>query len=338
MKWFIAILLVAAFITLLALAPDGTPRAVLIGWFEFLRRVIPNVTLDQRSTLFAAGAILLFAVGVHFTGRWWRRHLQATQGNDIKPWRLRWTLLAVAVVFLTFTAGIAMVGITHQTGWLASSPEPLVVTTPKRRFTADAEWNLRYMGLGFHHHQSDFGFLPRAGTFDDDGNMLHSWETQLLPYIGYMTREIDLKLPWNHPKNTVPFHKPVLEFLNPDLRSAPYRDTDGYCLSHYAVNSHVLAGNKKMTLAEITDGTANTILVGEINANFPPWGHPVNWRDPTKGLNRVPDGFGGPPSRNGVTFVMADGSVRFLHNRTAPEVLKALSTPAAGDKVESPVD
>jgi prepilin-type processing-associated H-X9-DG protein len=86
-----------------------------------------------------------------------------------------------------------------------------------------------------------------------------------------------------------------------------------------------------MTFASITDGPANTILAGEINSNFTPWGHPVNWRDPAKGLNQVPDGFGGPPSRNGVTFLMADGSVRFLHNRTSPEVLKALSTPAAGD-------
>jgi prepilin-type processing-associated H-X9-DG protein len=37
--------------------------------------------------------------------------------------------------------------------------------------------------------------------------------------------------------------------------------------------------------------------------------------------------FGGPPARGGATFLMADGSVRFVGNGTDPAVLRALAGP-----------
>src|SRR5690349_15388520 len=55
-----------------------------------------------------------------------------------------------------------------------------------------------------------------------------------------------------------------------------------------------------------------TLLIGEVNAQFKPWGHPVNWRDPTAGINSSQHGFGGPPGSGGANFVMADASIRFL--------------------------
>lgn len=55
-----------------------------------------------------------------------------------------------------------------------------------------------------------------------------------------------------------------------------------------------------------------------------------NWRDPALGLNKTLDGFGSP--RGGlVTFAMADGSARTLNPNISPQVLKALSTPDAGN-------
>jgi hypothetical protein len=85
-----------------------------------------------------------------------------------------------------------------------------------------------------------------------------------------------------------------------------------------------------MKLEEITDGTSNTIAIGEVNHAFRPWGDPANWRDPAIGLNRR-GGFGGPPGNGGARFVLADGSVRFLSNDTDPAVMKSLATPAGGD-------
>ena len=58
---------------------------------------------------------------------------------------------------------------------------------------------------------------------------------------------------------------------------------------------------------------------------FKPWGHPANWRDPAKGLNQSPEGFGGP-FPGGANILFADGSVRFIKNTINPTVFRALAT------------
>jgi hypothetical protein len=56
----------------------------------------------------------------------------------------------------------------------------------------------------------------------------------------------------------------------------------------------------------------------------------MNWRDPMKGINQSPDGFGGP-WEHGTAIVLADGSVRTISKNISPAVLKALSTPNGGE-------
>ena len=89
-----------------------------------------------------------------------------------------------------------------------------------------------------------------------------------------------------------------------------------------------------MSLAQITDGTSSTILLGTVGEQFKPWGHPANVRDPALGINRSPQGFGGPPGWNGAMFLMCDGSVKFLRDDTDLSVMKALATPAGGETNE----
>ena len=81
-----------------------------------------------------------------------------------------------------------------------------------------------------------------------------------------------------------------------------------------------------------TDGISNTILFGELNKGLRPWGDPLNVRDPATGINQGPKSFGSPFSA-GCHMLLADGSVRFVSESTAPVVLKALSTPASGEPV-----
>src|SRR5260221_14749236 len=88
---------------------------------------------------------------------------------------------------------------------------------------------------------------------------------------------------------------------------------------------------------EFTDGTENTLLIGEVNANFRPWGDPANVRGPARGINRSPFASGGPPQSHGALFGMADGSVRFINERVSPEVLRALATPDGGEPVDRAV-
>ena len=104
--------------------------------------------------------------------------------------------------------------------------------------------------------------------------------------------------------------------------------------ANYSANVRVMGGTRRLAEADIKDGTSTTIMAGEIADRFPAWGQPGNWRDPALGVNHRPDGFGGP-SPGGANFLFADGSVRFIKNSTKLQVLKALSTPAGAEPVNS---
>lgn len=300
--------------------------ALVFGWIPFLVRVLPRVAVDRPSVAVGIAALILFTLGVHLAGRRWLR------------WRFGRSVGMTAGVGLLFAAGIAVVGMTHQVGWLATSPEPWRVEGLARRQWYGSRSNLKVIGLGLQNYDDAYpDALPADGNFAPDGAMMHSWETRILPFLGYSAREIDLKKPWNDPANVPAFQSILLEFINPEQEAGNLTDADGYGLSHYAANVRVLGGNTKMRLADIADGTATTILAGEVNANFRPWGHPVNWRDPARGVNRTPYGFGGPRGSGGAHFLMADGSVRWVSDRVGREVVEALATPAAGDAVDPTV-
>jgi hypothetical protein len=140
---------------------------------------------------------------------------------------------------------------------------------------------------------------------------------------------------WNDPANARYFKCVLPEFINRDMRALGVEDNDGYGLSHYAANSRIFAANSVVKMSDITDSRSSTILIGEVNAGFKPWGHPVNWRDPALGINRSPHGFGGPSGARGATFLMADGSVRVVGDDVSPEVLRAMSTPRGGEPVDT---
>lgn len=67
------------------------------------------------------------------------------------------------------------------------------------------------------------------------------------------------------------------------------------------------------------------LMIGEVRSQFEPWGKPNTYRSLELGLNRHPRGFGGPPSRDSVMFLMTDGSVRTIRDTVDPEVLRSLS-------------
>jgi prepilin-type processing-associated H-X9-DG protein len=138
----------------------------------------------------------------------------------------------------------------------------------------------------------------------------------------------------------------------------PFFDEQGFGLAHIAGNVHVLPvgklkrteikiGNKDrvpmpelhetqqtLNFSAVTDGASNTILIGTVAQRFKPWGHPVNVRDPSRGINKSPDGFGGPASWNGAMFSFCDGHTAFMSNKIDPRVLEQLATPAGGETLD----
>lgn len=230
---------------------------------------------------------------------------------------------------------------------------PLVLAGLGRRISQSSnrnltEGHLRTIGVALNRFHDLNGAFPPGGTFKKtkDGRQkgYHGWMTLLLPHLGEenLYKQIHLDLPFDDPTNRPVFEQDLFVFFAAGSDRARVRGRFG--ASHFAgVGGEVVddegnvtqAGlfgiNSKISRDNVTDGLSNTLAVGEIADDFPPWGEPENWRTIGPGLNRSTDGFGNH-ARSGASFLMADGSVRFLSNKTDPRVLTALSTRDGGEK------
>ncbi|MES2792466.1 MAG: DUF1559 domain-containing protein [Planctomycetota bacterium] len=185
---------------------------------------------------------------------------------------------------------------------------------------------------------------PSGGLYKEVGGgknpePLHGWMTLLLPHLpegSGLAKHIDLNKPYSDLANRPVMSQTVTSFLaaggNTELVQGKFGP------AHFAgvggllnlpdggvAHAGIFDINSETNSDDIVDGLSNTMIAGEISTNDPAWGEPHNWRQIGKGLNRDPEGFGNA-RHNGAMFLMADGSVRFLPNNTAPKVLQALST------------
>lgn len=306
-----------------------------VGWGFYLWRVVPRIRVDWSVFALASVYLALFTGGLHALLAWF--YAETGEVAPKRRWTPRWTLSIVASVVLMFVAGIAATGVAHQTGWLLNSREALLDEGMSRLAARRAQSvnNLKQIGLAVHYYQEAHHAYPPGGTCGPRGQMRHGWHAQILPFLEQndLYQRIDFAVPWDDPRNALAFQTFVSAYRNPDPRSAQ-RDAAGYALSYYAGNAYVLGGDHPRTPEEITDGTSNTILAGEVAEGSKPWGHPANWRDPALGIKRSPNGFGSF-SPGGANILFMDGTVRFIKSTTDPKVLKALATPSGDEHIYS---
>lgn len=258
-------------------------------------------------------------------------HPEARQARRL-PTGFAWR--GVALCLVAFTAGIAMIGVAHQSAWLAVSPEPWTENSFSLSVAGSVSRNqLRTMAQGVYAYEDDFQKLPGAGVYSAAGGALHSWMTRLLPYVGQpkLYHRIDVARSWRDPVNAAPLSRTIEDFRYPArARIVLPTSIEGRGIATYAGNIRVFGPTGCETSRQVKDGLAQTLFVGEVRENLRAWGDPSNLRDPALGVNRSPVGFGAPwPS--GTHFMMGDGSVRRISDRVSPEVLLQLATPNAGD-------
>jgi prepilin-type processing-associated H-X9-DG protein len=320
--------------------PIEIPVVLALGWIWYLARTLPDIHVARSGVATAAICLLLLLVGLQYFVGWLYREIRKLGGNhagrDMR-WKWRWTLNMVAGVILLFAAGIATVGMTHQLGWLITSHEPFVVSGSAQSAVRRVQStnNLKQIGLALREYEKVHQSFPPGGTFDRTGRALQSWQTLILPYMEGQTdlySRIDLGATWDDAGNAPALQTVIPQYLHPGIEFL--KNEAGYALSHYAANADLLGGDHRRTISEVSDGTSNTFMAGEVVSDFKPWGDPTNWRDPRLGLNRSPQGFGSP-SPGGANFLFGDGSVRFIKNAVDPQVLKALATPAGNEKIRS---
>jgi hypothetical protein len=343
---FIALVLVLLLGCLGFAAPADFLFAVFLGWAFYLVRVVPQSRVNPGGLATALVCLAGFALGLHWFLRWVAGQARKLrQDRSVKldrdpdspsdeGWRVHWTAAAVTIIVLMFVSGIAAAGLVHQVGWLITAQTPFLdglggASMAVRR--AQSTNNLKQIGLAANGFHDRHGRYPAGCTADKEGEILHGWAASLLPYLERQSLHdrIDFARPWDAPSNQPVFREQVFPFLNPAVSDDAQRDRDGYWMIHYAGNVHVLGGSRPRTRAEIKDGTAQTIMAGEIADRFPSWGKPGNWRDPALGINRTPGGFGSP-FPGGANLIFLDGSVRFAKNSIDPKLLRALGTPDDG--------
>ncbi len=352
-----------AALVLLSCLGFGVPIDILLalvaGWAFYLARVLPQLQFNGSGIATAVICLAGFSLGLHAFLDWccrsWLNRRNVKPGNldaelesmNPRRWPRRWTAAVVVLVLVSFATGMAATGIAHQAGWLITETRSFTNSAGGARWAArraQSTNNIKQIGLAAHEINERDKSFPPGCTVNSDGEVLHGWMTFLLPFLEKqeLFDQLDLKLPWDHPHNLSAFKQDVLTFQNPGVVSdAVNRDQTGLSLTSYSGNVHLLGGTRRYTIADITDGTSFTIMAGEIAQGFPPWGRPGNWRDPAKGINRSPRGFGGPwrlyNAGAGANMLFLDGSVRFVKDSVDPKVLEALGTPRGSETIASDV-
>ena len=271
-------------------------RILLFGWIAFLGRTIPRVTVNPSGIVSGAGTLLLLVALVHYFGRWLVRASSAESGVLPRPWRSRWSVSIVGSLILMFAVGYCSVGLARHLGWIFSSgsmyaPRVFGTSRPHPDARAEEARHLKDLGLAFQYYDGVHLRFPAGATYGASGEPLYSWATLLLPYLNYGPLG-HMEASWNHRDKIAIFRTPIREFYNPTLDDADQFDRDGFALIHYAANSNALGPDSKLMIPSDIKRESNTILLGEVNGNFQPWGKPGNLRDPAAGIN-TPDGFGG---------------------------------------------
>jgi prepilin-type processing-associated H-X9-DG protein len=252
--------------------------------------------------------------------------------------------------------------------------------------------NLHQIGIALHSYHDAQGSFPSGYLCQPQANANYTspgwgWAALILPYIeqGNLAQRINLNFPVEDPSNLVARTNVMKLYVCPSDRSTgvfSVNDKDNTPLAQAATNSYaachgigvdldeelddfngMFSRNSKVRFADVTDGTSNTIAVGERASLFTrtPWAGAVSFgttritpgaptNNPTaiedaatqtlvhvsvhtlNDPNSDPEDFFTPHTGNAM-FLFADGSVRPVRTGISLSVLQAIATRNGGEAV-----
>lgn len=167
--------------------------------------------------------------------------------------------------------------------------------------------NLQQIALALHNYHDLSGAFP-TDYFDSDGTALLSWRVALLPFLGQQSLfdQFDVTKAWNDPANL-----PLLQLM-PDVYRSPASATASTDTDYAGGSGRntMFDGSSGVRLGSVTDGTSNTLLIGEALGSSIPWTMPADV--PIESCPTLQGSGFSSFIPGAVPFAFADGSVRLL--------------------------
>ncbi len=149
---------------------------------------------------------------------------------------------------------------------------PAVQSAREAARRAQCTNNLKQMALAMLNYESATGAFPKPAITDKDGKPLLSWRVAILPYIEQqgLYNRFKLDEPWDSPHNKELIKEMPQTYVCPSRANAE----PGTTTYRVFVGPGALFEEGKGTnIANITDGTSNTIMISESSESVP-WTKP----------------------------------------------------------------
>jgi hypothetical protein len=223
----------------------------------------------------------------------------------------------------------------------------VVVPLRNRQLDQACRNQMRLLLLALQNHQDQRGDLPPPFVVDAKGKPVHSWRLFMAPYCGSgcAVAYPDITKPWNDPANLIgQWYWNRRHFWLPDsgrgesdprtsIVAITGRDT-AFPTTPTSPASRLYRG--PMTMAQISDGLANTVLLVEVANSDIHWMEPRDLNIETMSF-RINDALSPclwSRHPDGPLVGFADGQVFRVSRLIPPETLRALLTATGGEDVD----
>jgi uncharacterized protein (TIGR03067 family) len=190
-----------------------------------------------------------------------------------------------------------------------------------------SQTNLKQIALAMHNYENLHGHLPAAAIRDNNGKPLLSWRVAILPYIEQANLYDQFKLhePWDSAHNKKLLKEMPSVYAPVNVRTKePYTT---FC-QVFTGKGTAFESDEGQKIADIVDGTSNTLMVVEASEPVP-WTKPEDLvYDPHKPLPKL-----GRQLSDGFNAAFCDATVRLIQKSTKESVLRALITRNGGEVI-----
>jgi hypothetical protein len=217
---------------------------------------------------------------------------------------------------------------------MASVMMPALEAARESEMRRQAMTNMKEIAMAMYMYEGVNNRFPPAAIRDKDGKPLLSWRVAILPYLDLkLYKEFHLDEPYDSE------HNKALIAKMPALFRDPHEEEGSTNASYFMPMGKGMFGGdlKGMRMANITDGSANTIMLVEAKRDILPWTKPEDIEidaDATKPLPKLgghmqPEGF--------FAAGFADGHIEGIDSsKVDVGRLHAMFTVGGGESLEIP--